>query len=193
VPAKLFALIDTAIIKKYNKTLFWSCERILYLDAAMVEYRNKTGSFKEKKEDILAIKERIKAPVIVNDDISLVPFCDGVHLGQEDLLKYGSGVYAATEYIRGIIGRKIFGISTHNEKEILEANETSVDYIGLGAYRKTVSKDTDNILGDKLPLLANLSKKPVAAIGGVRLNDNIAHVTYIAVGSGLYEDYGIFH
>jgi thiamine-phosphate pyrophosphorylase len=191
--AKLFALIDTAIIKKYDKTLLWSIERIQYLEAVIVEYRNKTGSFKEKRDDILAIKEQIKAPVIVNDDISLVPFCDGVHLGQEDLLKYGDNVYAADEYVRRVIGCKIFGISTHNEREILEANETSVDYIGLGAYRKTASKDTNNILGDKLPQLAILSKKPVVAIGGVQLSDNIANIAYIAVGSGIYEDYSILH
>jgi thiamine-phosphate pyrophosphorylase len=188
VSAKLFALIDTATMEKKNQTLLWVIERVCTLGAVMIEYRNKTGSFEEKRDDILTIKEHLDTPVIVNDDISLVPFCDGLHLGQEDILKYGADVKSAIVHVREIIGSKILGISTHNEKEILEANETSIDYIGLGAYKKTDTKETDNILGDKLSSLALLSKKPVAAIGGVKLNDDILNAAYIVVGSGLYED-----
>jgi thiamine-phosphate pyrophosphorylase len=175
-------------MEKNDKTLLWITQRIHNLDAAMAEYRNKTGSFEEKRDDILTIKEYLNIPLIVNDDISLAPFCDGVHLGQDDLLKYADSVAKSVEHVRSIIGGKILGISTHNEKEILEANDTSVDYIGLGAYRKTSTKDTDNILGDRLSSLALLSKKPVAAIGGVKLNDHIANVSYLVVGAGLYEN-----
>ncbi|MDR1615274.1 MAG: thiamine phosphate synthase [Campylobacteraceae bacterium] len=175
-------------MKRYDKTLSWIIRRIQNMETAIVEYRNKTGNFEEKKDDILTIKEYLNVPVIVNDDISLVPFCEGVHLGQEDLLKYGENIYTAVNHVREMIGSKIFGISTHNEKEILEANKTSVDYIGLGAYRKTASKNTDNILGGKLSQLAALSKKPVAAIGGVKIDDDIANAAYLVVGSGLYEN-----
>ncbi len=89
--------------------------------------------------------------------------------------------------VRDKIGDKILGLSTHNKKEILEANELDLDYIGLGAYRKTSTKDTENILGEKLSLLASFSKHPVAAIGGVRIKDKIKNVTYLVVGSNLYD------
>jgi thiamine-phosphate pyrophosphorylase len=188
VDAKLFALIDTATIEKKSKTLLWIMQRVCNLNAAIVEYRNKNGSFEEKRDDILMIKEHLNIPLIVNDDISLVPFCDGLHLGQDDLLKYADSVAKSVECVREIIGSKILGISTHNKREILEANNTSVDYIGLGAYRKTDTKDTGNILGERLSALALLSKKPVAAIGGIKLSDRIANAAYIVVGSGLYEN-----
>lgn len=186
--AKLFALIDTATIEKNAKTLLWIIQKVRALGAVMIEYRNKTGNFEEKRDDILMIKEYLDIPLIVNDDISLAPFCNGLHLGQDDLLEYGEGVIKSVERVREIIGSKILGISTHNEKEILEANSTGVDYIGLGAYRKTDTKDTDNILGERLSTLALLSKKPVAAIGGIKLSDRIANTTYLVVGAGLYED-----
>jgi thiamine-phosphate pyrophosphorylase len=175
-------------MEKNAKTLSWIIETVRNLGATIVEYRNKTGSFEEKKDDILMIKESLDASLIVNDDILLAPFCDGLHLGQDDLLKYANSTAKSVECVREIIGGKILGISTHNEKEILEANSTSVDYIGLGAYRRTYTKNTNNILGERLSTLALLSKKPVAAIGGVKLNDRIANVAYLVIGAGLYED-----
>ncbi|MDR2100580.1 MAG: thiamine phosphate synthase [Campylobacteraceae bacterium] len=190
---KLYALIDKATLIKKGKSLEEAVKRAKSLNASLLQYRNKTGAYEEKKEDLLTIKSLYAdAPIIINDDLALIAYCGGIHLGQEDILKYGADIYTAAEHVREIIGSKIFGISTHNKKEILEANKTSVDYIGLGAYRKTDTKDTNNILGDTLDLLANFSEKPVAAIGGVKLCDRFEHVTYLAIGSGLYEDNGIF-
>lgn len=82
---------------------------------------------------------------------------------------------------------KIFGLSTHNELEILRANELDLDYIGLGAYKNTSTKDVDNIIGDKISYLAKVSKHPVGAIGGVRVTDKLENITYNVVGSDLYE------
>jgi len=81
---------------------------------------------------------------------------------------------------------KILGISTHNEEEILAANQMDVNYIGLGAYRKSSTKqDISSVLGDDLDKLASKSKHLVAAIGGVRLNDTFENVAYNVIGSGL--------
>lgn len=82
---------------------------------------------------------------------------------------------------------KIIGISTHNEVEILEANKLPLDYIGLGAYKATVTKDVEYILGDKISYLAKISKHPVGAIGGVKVTDELENITYNVVGSDLYE------
>ena len=43
------------------------------------------------------------------------------------------------------------------------------------------------VLKESLSGLARLSFKPVSAIGGVRVNDEIDGVTYAVVGSDLYE------
>jgi thiamine-phosphate pyrophosphorylase len=192
---KLYALIDKATLKKSDKSLEWIVERVKKFDACLLQYRNKTGSFDEKKEDLLSIKSLCSdTPLIINDDITLIDFCDGIHLGQDDILNFADNITDAANFVRHTIGdKKLFGLSTRNAGEIEMANVLPVDYIGLGAYRKTNTKDTDNILGDALDFLAKSSKKPVAAIGGVKLHDKFKYVTYIVIGSGLYEDYSVFH
>jgi thiamine-phosphate pyrophosphorylase len=182
-------------LKKNSKSLKWITDRIKYFNACFIQYRNKTCNFSEKKEDILTIKSLCQnIPLIANDDIELVKYCDGIHLGQDDMLEFSSDINEAASLVKKTIGiNKLFGLSTHNTDEIVAANLLPIDYIGLGAYRKTNTKDTNNILGDKLSQLACLSKKPVAAIGGVKLNDNIANVTYLVVGSGLYENHSVLN
>ncbi|MDB2562314.1 thiamine phosphate synthase, partial [Sulfurimonas sp.] len=90
--------------------------------------------------------------------------------------------------VRSVIGKdKILGISTHNEEEVLEANEMDLNYIGLGAYKNTSTKNVSNILGDSLDGIASKSKHFVGAIGGVKMSDTFGYVTYHVIGSGLID------
>ncbi len=59
--------------------------------------------------------------------------------------------------------------------------------IGLGAYRATSTKDDANVLKESLSDLVRLFFKPVGAIGGVRVDDEIDGVTFAVVGNDLYE------
>ena len=91
--------------------------------------------------------------------------------------------------IRKKIGSKLLGLSTHNKKEILEANELDLDYIGLGAYRGTQTKAEAKILGSIALELAKASKHPVGLIGGVKLSDSFpTQIKYSVIGSDLYEN-----
>ena len=90
--------------------------------------------------------------------------------------------------IRLKIKDKLLGLSTHNELEILEANDLPLDMIGLGAYKNTSTKDVSTILGSKISYLAKISKHPVCAIGGVKVDDIIENIRFNVVGSGFYED-----
>ncbi|MCF6201882.1 MAG: thiamine phosphate synthase [Hydrogenimonas sp.] len=186
---KLYALLDEESLRHRG----WSLERFIEgsiaLGAELLQYRN-------KRDDIVFVKRRLEeivslfpGRVIVNDYPELAEFCGGVHLGQEDLLRYGKSTREAVESIRAVVKKGWIGISTHNEDEILEANSLDIDYIGLGACRATGTKSDARVLGLKrVGELAALSSHPVAAIGGVRLSDNIKNATYLVVGSGLYED-----
>ena len=116
-------------------------------------------------------------------------FADGLHFGQEDLDSL-TAIYKLPkdkliQFIRKKYPNKILGLSTHNEVEILEANNLNLDYIGLGAYKNTNTKDVSNILGEKISYLAKISQHPVGAIGGVSVDDEIPYITYNVVGSGL--------
>ncbi len=110
-----------------------------------------------------------------------------MHLGQEDLKSIDADIFKAVKIVRKVIGsEKLLGISTHNEKEVLQANEMDLNYIGLGAYRDTTTKkDISGVLGKSIDAIALKSKHLVGAIGGVELNDNFDNITYNVIGSGL--------
>ncbi len=184
---KLYALLDFDSLEKKR----WSIEKFISackaLHVEIIQYRDKQGDKKRKKKNLLKIKSLCDIKLLINDDMDLVEFCDGIHLGQEDIKKISIYKEDAIKEIRKKIGKKILGISTHNKEEILESNKLDVDYIGLGAYRSTTTKSDASVLKESLSELASLSFKPVGAIGGVKIYDEISNVTYAVVGSDIYE------
>lgn len=184
---KLYALCDHQMLDAHGVSIEEFVEIAKLHDAKIIQYRNKTADISTLKSAIIKIRGLYDGVLIVNDHFELAQFCDGVHMGQDDLRSIDEDIFSAVGHIRGFIGiDKIFGISTHNEKEILEANKMPINYIGLGAYRGTTTKhDVSTLLFDKLDKLASLSTHPVGAIGGVRLDDKFEFVEYLVIGSGL--------
>lgn len=183
---RLYALCDQELLDKKGISLENFIEIAKQNSAEIIQYRNKSADIPFIKQQLIKIRKHYEGFLIVNDAYELVEFCDGVHLGQEDLKAIDSDAVKAVKILRDVIHKdKILGISTHNEKEILEANEMDLNYIGLGAYRGTTTKDVEVILGSELDLLASKSKHFVAAIGGVTINDKFNYVTYHVIGSGL--------
>ncbi len=184
----LYVLCDYETLLKKNISL----EKFIYLckkkDVKIVQYRDKISSLEEQKTNLLYLKSQLNIPIIINDKIELIEFADGLHLGQEDLDKIHKDKKLAVKLVRLKIKDKLLGLSTHNEIEILEANELDLDMIGLGAYKNTNTKDVSTILGSKISYLAKISKHPVCAIGGVKVEDIIENIRFNVVGSGFYED-----
>ncbi len=184
---RLYALCDQDMLENRGISIEKFIDIANENSAEIIQYRNKSACLSLIKEELMKIRKIFDGSIIVNDAYELVEFCDGVHLGQEDLLKINSDKFKAIETLRSIIGKdKILGISTHNEDEVIQANKMDLNYIGLGAYRNTTTKkDIANILGNKLDSIALLSYHPVAVIGGVKLEDSFDNITYHVVGSGL--------
>jgi len=108
---------------------------------------------------------------IVNDDpfIAKDVSADGVHLGQEDILKY------PIDRARKIIGRnKIIGISTHSFDQFVSANNSDADYIAYGPIFPTKTKDYSIGLGE-IGRVLETAVKPVIFIGGIDM-DNIDQI-----------------
>ncbi len=187
---KLYALLDEESLQRHGWDVERFIRRALDANAEIIQYRNKSGTDAFVASRLKSITKQFGGRVIVNDRPELAPLCGGVHVGQEDVMRYGATIEEAVENLRNIVGPgRWIGLSTHNREEIETANRLEVDYIGLGACRATSTKSDARVLGcEKLSKLATLSRHPVAAIGGVKLNDRIDHVTWIVVGSGLYED-----
>ena len=184
----LYVLCDYETLLKKNISLEEFVDLCKKKDVKIVQYRDKILSLQEQKTNLLYLKSQLNIPIIINDKIELIEFADGLHLGQEDLDKIHKDKKLAVKLVRLKIKDKLLGLSTHNEIEILEANELALDMIGLGAYKNTSTKDVNIILGSKISYLAKISKYPVCAIGGVKIEDIIENIRFNVVGSGFYED-----
>ena len=184
----LYVLCDYETLLKKNISLKNFVDLCKKKDVKIIQYRDKISSLQEQKTNLLYLKSQLNIPIIINDKIELIEFADGIHLGQEDLEKIHKDKKIATKLIRLKIKDKLLGLSTHNEIEILEANELEIDMIGLGAYKNTNTKDVSTILGSKISYLAKISKHPVCGIGGVKVEDIIENIRFNVVGSGFYED-----
>ena len=184
----LYVLCDYETLLKKNISLEKFVDLCKKKDVKILQYRDKISSLEEQKNNLLYLKLHLNIPIIINDKIELIEFADGLHLGQEDFLKIHKDKKLAVKLVRLKIKDKLLGLSTHNEIEILEANELAINMIGLGAYKNTNTKDVSTILGSKISYLAKISKHPVCAIGGVKIEDIIENIRFNVVGSGFYEN-----
>ena len=184
---RLYALCDQDILDVKGVSLEKFIEIANSKNAEILQYRNKSADLSFIKQQLIFIRRHYSGFLVVNDVYELIEFCDGVHLGQEDLRKIDNDIFKAVKIIRNVIQKyKILGISTHNEEEVMQANEMDLNYIGLGAFRATNTKsDVSSLLGNSIESIAAKSKHYVAAIGGVTLDDKFNHITYHVVGSAL--------
>ncbi len=184
----LYVLCDYETLLKKNLTLEYFVNLCKKHDVKIVQYRDKILPIEDQKSNLIYLKSQLNIPIIINDEIELIRYADGLHLGQEDFLKIHKDKKIAIKLIRLKIKDKLLGLSTHNEMEILEANDLDLNMIGLGAYKNTNTKDIDVILGSKISYLAKISKYPVCAIGGVQIDDDIPNIRFNVVGSGFFNE-----
>lgn len=137
-----------------------------------VQLRVKNTAFEDWlniAKDTKAVTDAFGAKLIINDNVEIAAKIGaaGVHLGKEDM--------HPTE-ARTILGKDaIIGGTANNEADLLKLIESnSVDYIGLGPYRFTVTKEKLSPVLDveELQRLIQLqSKIPVIVIGGIKSED----------------------
>ena len=132
--------------------------------------KNKTG------KATLDIAERIKlicdyyqTKLIINDHVKIAKKIKayGVHLGKQDM-----GIAEA----RKILGKKfIIGATANSEEDVKRLISEGADYIGLGPYKFTKTKENlSPILGIKG--MREICEKyaeqiPIISIGGIELKD----------------------
>lgn len=158
-------------------------EALLNAGARIIQVRNKRGSVRELLEQV----ERILsfAPhgveIIVNDrvDVALISGAGGVHLGQDDVPPVEA---------RRILGLdRMIGFSTHNLQQAMRAEKLPVDYVAVGPIFLTATKEKpDAVVGlENLSTICQAIRKPVVAIGGIKLENAVdvlkAGATSVAV------------
>ena len=160
--APLYLITDTKIAGLSHIQI---TRRAIDAGIRVIQLREKNLPPKDIYKAAVSIRDiamRRNVIFIVNDhvDVALAVNADGVHLGQEDI---------PVEDARRILGkRKLIGISTHNLKEAIMAQEAGADYIGFGPMFHTTTKDVGNPKGLKaLRQVRKLIDIPIVAIGGI--------------------------
>jgi thiamine-phosphate diphosphorylase len=134
--------------------------------ARLIQFRDKNLSdevFEAEAREVLKLCRAHGATLIINDHVEIAARigADGVHLGQEDM----SPVEA-----RRILGPDaIIGLSTHDESEVLAAQELPVSNINIGPMFPTNTKDHLHALGlDEVLRLSKLTRHPWTTMGGIK-------------------------
>ena len=142
-------------------------------------------------EQAREITNKYQTRLIINDDYKIAKKvkADGVHLGEND---------TCPSIARKHLERwQIIGGTANTIKDCENLIDKKVDYIGLGPYRFTKTKDNlSPVLGENgfLTILEKLNTKiPIIAIGGITLNDildiMITGVYGIAVSGEITRDF----
>ena len=140
--------------------------------ADWIQLRVKNKSY----EELLKIAQETKlvclkygAKLIINDNVQIAKeiLADGVHLGKEDV---------NPKEARKILGNNfIIGGSTNNMEDVRRQMSDGCDYIGVGPYKFTPTKEKLNpVLGlEGIKKIAEQFGKqiPMIAIGGIKLED----------------------
>lgn len=140
-----------------------------------VQFRMKQAdphTFREQAEQALQAAQKGGATFIINDDVLTAKLlnADGVHLGKEDLNPLKA---------RKLLGEeKIIGCTANTLADILYLRTLPIDYIGLGPFRFTGTKQRlSPILGlsSYKTIMQELQRLgiaiPIIAIGGITLPD----------------------
>ena len=123
---------------------------------------------------------------LLNDrpDLAFETGCDGVHIGQTDM---------PYRQARATVGPdRIVGVTCHDSRHLaMEAAEAGADYVALGAFYTTSTKEAPTRAEPELlSWWSELMEVPVVAIGGITL-DNAAPLIaagadFLAVSSGVW-------
>lgn len=120
---------------------------------------------------VKAVCRKYKATFILNDYVEIAKELqlDGIHLGKSDL----SPIKA-----REILGENyLIGGTANDLEDVLRLTNANVDYIGLGPYQFTTTKENlSPVIGIKgyqsiLSELKNRTIPPIYAIGGITQKD----------------------
>lgn len=168
---RLYVILDAGLIRGPLQVV---ARQLMDAGVRLLQYRAKNIAAREMLETaerLTAMAHEQRVTFFVNDrpDVAWLAGADGVHLGQDDL---------GVEQARALVGKERWvGVSTHNLEQFEKAAGTSADYIAIGPIFETNSKaNPDPVVGTgMIRRVRALTKKPIVAIGGIRL-ERVAEV-----------------
>ena len=141
-------------------------EKVLNQGVKLVQFRSKNLSknqYSIVSKEIYNLCKKYKSFFIINniDNLEFNKFCDGIQLTSDNL---------KCTNINSIDNKYILFGSCHNEQEINICNKNNIDAILLSSVNSSTNKV--GIGWSKFKMLADISEKPVFALGGLNyIND----------------------
>ncbi len=166
--SRLYVIVDKKISGK--KPVFNIADKIKAAGIDIIKFRDKESDKETIIKEASGLRRLLlNTPTlfIINDyiDVAKIVDSDGLHLGQDD---------TSIEIARRILGKdKIIGVSCHNLKQAIRAQNKGADYISVGPVNPSPIKPEYRPVG--LALIKALKGKikiPFFAIGGIG-GDNI--------------------
>lgn len=174
---RFYPILDTAVLAARECAAPLAAEALVEAGASILQYRHKTSwtqAHFDEAGQIRTICHDAGVLFVVNDRADFARLLGAaLHLGQDDLPPSAA---------RRVVSDEVMGFSTHNRLQLAHADEEPVEYLSLGPIFPTPSKlQPDPVVGlDRLRELRPLTQKPLAAIGGIRM-ENAGDV--LAVGA----------
>jgi thiamine-phosphate pyrophosphorylase len=160
-----YPVLDTFLLAKNGLSASAAAEAILDAGARILQFRHKEFFSRAVFEEAQRVAELCRAAnalFVLNDRADLAALLGAaLHLGQDDL--------APSDARKILPAGDVIGLSTHNREQLRSGDAEPVDYLAIGPIFATVSKQNpDPVVGlAELRALREITKKPLAAIGGI--------------------------
>ena len=73
----LYVLCDYETLLKKNISIKQFIDLCKNKNVKLIQYRDKISSLNKQKENLILLKENLDVPILINDKIELIEFCDG--------------------------------------------------------------------------------------------------------------------
>lgn len=180
---RLYAIVDRETLDRRGIAVGAFARELRDAGVRLVQYRDKQGSPQQVLEAAAEIKTIFAgtgAMLILNDraDLCVLAGWDGVHVGHTDMPPAAVRAVLQDQRSPGSPGardpghpllRRVIGVSTHNDAQVVAAEASEADYVAVGPVFATASKaDTEPVIGlEGVRRFRALTTKPLVAIGGI--------------------------
>ena len=162
---RFYPVLDTELLARRGLPVAAAAEAVLEGGARILQFRHKTFFSRDVFDEASLVAQLCDSAgsfFVMNDraDFAMLLRC-WLHLGQDDL--------PPADARKILPARSIIGFSTHNERQLREADREPVDYLAFGPIFETRSKQNpDPVAGvEELKRVRPLTGKPLVAIGGI--------------------------
>lgn len=165
---RFYPILDTATLCHRKCSVLTIADALVEAGAKILQYRHKddwTQAHLDEVKRIVALCHDAGVLFVLNDRADFARLLGAaLHLGQHDLPPVAA---------RRVVSDEVIGFSTHNQLQLTRADEEPVEYLSLGPIFSTKSKSKpDPVVGtETLRRLRPLTAKPLAAIGGITLEN----------------------